>query len=256
VTIAPSVPGPTPTTAAGTAAADLAAFFSAVAATDTDIRAAAAGINGGIHTDRVVVEPAVADAIGRAERGLQVLGSAIPAGLDPELRDAVLLVTSDQHWRWAAVRCWAGPLTGTFPRPGDDADRLIGCLGDGSVPAARFAGDVSAARALAAARPPLSPVAPDSREIGELLVRLNAIAKLNAGCDSNGGYRMSTPLTLTWYDSPRHLGYGDTEEGQVTVTGAPGPAGPTQTVDVAFHAVYAPADPHQVRGWVAYVLAC
>ena len=121
------------TTTGRSAADDLVAFFDAVETTDRDLKAAADAVNGSIGVDAVTIEQSTIDAVDRAEPA--AVAAAIPAGLEPAVEQAVLLVYSDLVSRFAALR--QGSCLYTQPR--SELDPL--CFSQGHAAAARMPGD-------------------------------------------------------------------------------------------------------------------
>ena len=119
---------------------------------------------------------------------------SIPAGLEPELLRAVLLVESELVSRTFAMRNY-----GSVSNPVSEVEP---CLHNGADAAARYPADVAALRTLADASPPVAVAAPDSRAAEELAVRLGWINELNTGCDSCGGYVATDLHEVTLYDTP------------------------------------------------------
>ena len=115
--------------------------------TDRDLKAAADAVNGSIGVDAVSIEQSTIDAVDRAEPA--AVAAAIPAGLEPSVEQAVLLVYSDLVSRFAALR--QGSCLYTQPR--SELDPL--CFSQGHAAAARMPGDVDVARAAAETSPPM-----------------------------------------------------------------------------------------------------
>jgi hypothetical protein len=179
-----------------TAADSLAAFFAAAEADDARIRAAARAISRGfgpttVHfsrADRAVVEAA------RPDR----TAVAIPAGLDPELQRAVLVVYNDLVTRAAAFGpVWELPSE-PVSRSTVDVARFLGALRLGATVARAFPADLAAARALAAARPPVPAVRPDSRAAAELTIRITYIQLENIGCGGSGAPVRRDLAPIVW----------------------------------------------------------
>jgi hypothetical protein len=103
----------------------------------------------------------------------------------------VLAVYTDLDSRIAALQGGARYLG--YP----DLPGALGCFEGGGAAAARFPGDLAAARALAGSEPPPS-AAPDSAEAGILAVRLTAVHSMNNGCDSCGGLIYDGPIEVDW----------------------------------------------------------
>lgn len=91
---------------------------------------------------------------------------------------------------------WRVSYTRTPDEP--HQDDLLAELANGHEAAQRVAGDLAAARALAASLPPVTPAAYESRETAELLVVLDMVNKGNFGCDSRGGAIFDDIPTVTW----------------------------------------------------------
>ena len=182
----------TTTTAAGpppSAADDLAAFFAAAEALDADIKDAAAAFNAGFDADAGTLDPAVEPIVEALDA--RPLGALIPAGLSLPLETAVLAALTDLDSRIAAL---AG---GTRYLGYPDQEGALDCLEGGGEAAARFPGDLTAARTLATEEAPPS-AAPDSEAAGILAVRLAAIHSMNWGCDSCGGLVYDGPIEVDW----------------------------------------------------------
>ena len=119
------------------------------------------------------------------------LGNLIPPGLSLNLETAVLAVFTDLDGRIAAM---AG---GTRYLGYPDLPGALECLEGGGDAAARFAGDMAAARALAGGEAPPTAAA-DSEAAGILAVRLNAVHSMDWGCDSCGGLVYDAPIEVDW----------------------------------------------------------
>lgn len=184
------------TAPARTAADDLAAFFSVADRLDQHLKTAAAGINGAIADNDANVDQATADAVSAAFTAIPEMQDAIPAGLEPELLRAVLLVESDLVSRTHAMR--------NYQSVSNPVNEVEPCLQNGGEAAARYPADLAALRALADASPPVAIAAPDSREAEELAVRLGWIDLRNSGCAGCGGYVATDLHDITWYDTPTY----------------------------------------------------
>ncbi len=178
------------------AADDLVAFFDAVETTDRDLRAAADAVNGSIGVDTVTFEQSTIDAVDRAEPA--AVAAAFPAGLEPAVEQAVLLVYSDLVSRFASLRQGSCLYLGTRPR----SELEPSCFSQGHAAAERMPGDVRAARAAAEDSPPVVAPAPDSRAAAEVLLRIALIDGANRGCDSGGGFIATRPISVQWYTNP------------------------------------------------------
>jgi hypothetical protein len=177
------------TTTTTTAADDLAAFFAAAEALDADIKEAAAAFNAGFDADAGTLDPSVEPIVEALDA--RPLGALIPAGLSLPLETAVLAAFTDLDSRIAAL---AG---GTRYLGYPDQAGALDCLEGGGEAAARFPGDLAAARTLATREAPPS-AAPDSEAAGILAVRLAAIHSMNWGCDSCGGLVYDGPIEVDW----------------------------------------------------------
>jgi len=235
--------GTTPSTTASTtrgpsAADDLVAFFDAVETADRNLKVAADAVNGSIGIDTITVEQSTIDAVDRAEPA--AVAAAIPAGLQPAVERAVLLVYSDLVSRFAALRQSSCLVGGTRPR--SELDPL--CFSQGHAAAKRMPGDVDAARATAGASPRVVVPAPDTRAAAEVRIRVALIDGTNRGCDSGGGFIATEPISIRWYANPSVN--PDTPEippldGEVSGAGG----------GVGFWATYAPR-----TGWTVQLNAC
>ena len=198
-------------------------FFSAAATMDQQLHAAATAING-IGPPWPSVSEQVASTVSAAE--LEPVTGTIPAGLPHDLLQSVILVYSDLTSRRAAMESFAHAHPPDEPQYRD----LLEELGNGHTAAERFDADLTEARALAAAQPPVTAATPDSRATAELLVLFDYVHKANFGCDSRGGAVITHLPTITW---------------QTDTGGTIGEHGMT------FEATLGP-DGH----WAAYIIAC
>jgi len=197
----------TPPTSPPSAAADLAAYFSAAADLDRRLKVAAAAANGAIGAGAISISRSTLDAIAAADPS--PAARRIPAGLAPDVLLPVLKVQNDLVSRFYAFRGFVVPaaatVPGTIPRtapePGSlsDADYLLRCLGSGAPAAASFPADLAAARAAAGHSPPVAAVDPSSRAAAELAIRLQVILGVNSGCMSCGGGRITGLEPITWH---------------------------------------------------------
>jgi hypothetical protein len=196
---APPTPTSTPSSPprsdpAPTAAGDLAAYFAAAKIADARIRAAAVAVNRDIgpttvHISRSTRNLILASSPRQAER-------AIPAGMQPDLQRAVLLVQSELVARSAAFN---GIRTAdTLPLSDQESVFMLGAFRIGSGIAHRYPADLAAARALARANPPLRTVRADSRRSAELALQIAIINGENNGCSSAGGYLYTRPWPIRW----------------------------------------------------------
>ncbi len=190
---APAHPVPPRPSAAG----QLAGFFAAAATASDQLKRAAVLVNQGMGKSTLNFSPQALAAVKALDT--TAAARAIPAGLPPELLRQVLLVYSDLVSRHLALdRIWFYRSDYPMPRSASDAEYLYRCMGNGAPAAARFAADLSSARALAARTPPVTPPAPDSRPAAELAVRIYDIGLRNSGCGSCGGYVSTTLARVVW----------------------------------------------------------
>ena len=219
---------------------DLVAFFAAVEVTDRDLRAAADAVNGSIGVDTVTFEQSTIDAIDRAEP--TAAAAAIPAGLEPAVEQAVLLVYSDLMSRFASLRTGSCMFLGTRPR----SDLDPSCFSQGHAAAERMSGDVDAAHAAAEDSPPAVVPAPDSRAAVEVRLRIGLIDGANRGCDSGGGFIATEPIPVRWYANP------STNPDTPEIPPLDGEVGGIEVgAGVGFWATYAPG-----TGWTVEFNAC
>ena len=189
VTTATTTGTMTTQTVPGRTAADaMASYFDAAQAMDRQLTAAAALINGGIHGNTMNFDQATVDALAAIEPA--TLAAKIPAGLPPELERRVLLVQSELVSRRAAFN--------NVTRAETDHPYVLRCLSQGAPAAARFAGDLAAARSLAARTPPITNAAPNSRSAADLAVALQYIKSANTCCGSCGGVILTQLPRISW----------------------------------------------------------
>jgi hypothetical protein len=188
---------------APSAADNLAAYFDAAEAVHHKLAAAAIKINGRVSKSHISVDQATVDAVAAADP--TPAGALIPAGLDPVLLRAVVLLQSELVSRHSAM-ARVGRLLGTYPTNGLEAKDLLQCLGNGAAPAAKFPADLASAKALAASSPPLIPVPTSSRAAAEVAIRLVDMGLRNQGCDSCGGAVVTDLLPITWGPQPSWAG--------------------------------------------------
>lgn len=225
-----AAPTPTSTTSsrpAPNAADTLAAFFTEATRADGRVRAVAAMVNGEVGTGKTVWFRAATIAAARAAHP-DAAARAIPPGLPPRLLTPTLLVYSDLVARAAAFDELA------FQQ---DRDAQLRCLRTGATPAARFPADLWNLRSLAAATPPVTMAAPDSRAAAELAVQLQLISLANNGCGGCGGRVFTQPPTVRWHKAPATVAGGMATDG--TVNG------------IGFAAQYSGR-----TGWTVTILAC
>jgi len=181
---------PPPSTMGAASATDgLVPFFAAVAETDRLLRAAADAVNASFGADTITVSQATIDAVERSAP--TAVATAIPAGLQPAVEQAVLLVYSDLVSRYAALSC--------LPRRSIPRSELNPrCFTQGHAAAIRLTADVDTARTLAAATPPMAAPAADSRTVAELLLRIAYIDERNLGCAQTGGFLAIDAIRIDW----------------------------------------------------------
>jgi hypothetical protein len=187
---------PPGTTWAASAADQLVPFIAAVAQTDRFLRAAADAVNAGVGADTITFSQATIDAVERSAP--TTAATAIPAGLEPAVEQAVLLVYSDLVSRYAALHGDSCLPRRTIPR----SELNPRCFTQGHAAAIRLTADVDAARTLAAASPPVTAPAADSRTVAELLLRIAFIDKANLGCDQTGGFLAIDAIRIDWNAEP------------------------------------------------------
>jgi hypothetical protein len=174
----------------------MAAYFDAAQTMDRQLTAAAVLINGGIHPNTMNFDQATLDAIAAIRPG--TLAANFPAGLSPELERRVLLVQSEIVSRRTAFNL--------VTRAETDHPCVLGCLAQGAPAAARLAGDLAAARSLAAGTPPITIAAPNLRAAAELAVALRYIESANTCSGSCGGGILTQLPRISW--APMHGQHG------------------------------------------------
>jgi len=172
--------------------AALAPFFAAVVQTDQNLKAAAEVVNGAIRDGTITIDRATIEAIDRGSPF--AVAATIPAGLDPSVEQAVLLVYCDLVSRYGAMRGGDCVEVGTRPLADLNAD----CFVRGHEPANRTPGDVDAVYAAAAVAPANAVPDPASRESAEVLLRIEYINKANMGCGTMGSYLAMQPIPVDW----------------------------------------------------------
>ncbi len=203
---APSPPAPATTSAmppattppAASAATQLAAFFAAASRADSQLRHAAALVNGDIGATSMRFTPATIAAVNGID--LAAAASALPAGLPTGMLRDVLLVYSDLASRSGAfngLRIY-GSSGRELPAGGPDAQLVLRGLRNGAPAAAAFSGDLAAARYLARQTPRVTIAAPDSRAALELALRLQSINLHNTCSDNFGGYAPRGLEPIVW----------------------------------------------------------
>ncbi len=180
------------------AATQLAAFFAAAEHADSQLHHAAVLINRDIGVKSMRFAPATIAAV----RGIDLapVASALPAGLPTGMLRDVLVVYGDLSSRSAAlngVRMYGSPgrelLIGST-----EANSVLRGLRNGAPAAARFSGDLAAARTLAQQTPPVTIAAPDSRAALELALRIRSVGLRNTCAEQFGGYAPASLEPLVW----------------------------------------------------------
>jgi hypothetical protein len=214
-------PGPsraTPAPRRPSAADQLAGFFAAAALADQQIRHASGLINGGFRGEVIVLDPATVAAVKAIDTKAVV--RAIPGGLTPRQLRSVLQVYADLSSRRAALnRVLEYASDSPLPRTSTNAKDLVACLGHGRVAAARFADDLAASRALAAASAPVQVAPTRSRLTAEVAIRAHVIELPNNGCGECGGV-VPRPVVLhpiVWKRVDQ--GPGSVWDGTIATTG-------------------------------------
>jgi hypothetical protein len=238
----PAAP-PAATPGARTAASDLASFFSAARQDDTLLRTAAAMVNGGITANSMRISQATVDAVHAADP--QPVAAAIPAGLDPTLLQATLLIYSELDSRYMAMSRLSVGMTPNSGLTASTYQHFMRCLGNGAVGASRFPADLAALEKLAGAAPAVTIAAPDSRAAAELALRIIDIRLANGGCASCGGQLATrlAPITWGWHES--------SPSGWKWRDGSTAPPNGTIWGGTPFHVSYQPG-----KGWFADEYVC
>ena len=226
-------PSPPPTSRAPSAADQLGAFFTAAQRLDGRLRQTAALVNTGIGAESLMFSTATFAAIRAID--VKTVLAAIPAGMPERLERQAMLVYNDLVSRADSLK---GPLIAQYQQPLKRTDFwsrfIMDCLSNGAPAAAKFPGDLSSTRNLAASLPRFRVAAPDSRAAAAIAVRAMDIGLANGGCLSCGGVMLAQPIPIVWTSASakgRHL------EG--TVSG------------VQFTADYKPG-----QGWIVEIRAC
>jgi len=219
---------PTQSTPAGPSAADqLAGFFSAAGALDSQLRHAAALVNEGVSPTSMTFPSATLAAV--SALSANEVARTIPAGLSAGLLRQALLVYSGLESRTTSLRA-VTMYRDDYPLKisSDDGEYVYRCLANGGPAAARFSADLAGLRAAALAAPPVTPAAPDSRAAAELAVRIQDIGLRDSGCMSCGGFVATTLAPVVW-----------TSQSGGTING------------IRFQVTY-----HASTGWEAAIWAC
>jgi hypothetical protein len=137
-----------------------------------------------------------------AVRGIELapVASALPAGLPTEMLREVLAVYGDlasRTYAFSGVQMYGS--SGRELAIGDpEAQSVLRGLRHGAPAAARFNGDLAAARTLAQQTPLVTIAAPDSRAALELALRLRSIRLRNNCSEEFGGYAPADLETIVW----------------------------------------------------------
>lgn len=174
----------------------LAPFFAAVQTVDAALAAAAAAVNDSYAGDGVAFTQNTVDLVIQARPS--AVAAAIPAGLDPDVERAVLLVYSDVESRFAALHGESCVRLGTFTRVEIDPH----CFTEGHAAAVAMPADVAAARAAASSASPFSDAGAHSREAAEVALQVGYVDGNNEGCSSHGGFRATDPIDVVWNGDP------------------------------------------------------
>jgi hypothetical protein len=195
-------PASTSTTpAAPSVAPQLAAFFAAAEQADSQLRHAAALVNGDIKATSMRFAPATIAAVDGIQ--LTPVASALPAGLPTGMLRDVLLVYGDLASRsggFNGVRIY-GSSGRELPIDSPDARSVLRGLRNGAPAAASFSGDLAAARTLAQRTSPVTVVPPDSRAALELALRLQSIRLRNGCSEEFGGFAPRNLEPVVWQPS-------------------------------------------------------
>jgi hypothetical protein len=223
-------PKPATSSSSGPSAADqLAGFYSAAGALDSQLRHAAALVNEGVSPTSMTFPSATLAAV--SALSANEVARTIPPGLSAELLRQTLLVYSGLESRTTSLRA-VTMHSDDYPLKISSGDGeyvyVYRCLGNGGPAAARFSADLAGLRAAALAAPPVTPAAPDSRAAAELAVRIQDIGLRNSGCMSCGGFVATTLAPVVW-----------TSQSGGTING------------IRFQVTY-----HAGTGWEAAIWAC
>ncbi len=197
-TTAPTTVTTTAAPARPSATTALQPFFTAAATLDRQLRTAAATINGS-GPPWQTISADVARTVRAAD--LTPVANAIPAGLPRGLLRSVVLVYSDLASRRSAMATFAVATTidpVAYPTNQD----LLDELGNGHAGAVRFADDLAAARARAAATPAVPVLPATSRQAGEVRLYVQYVNLINSGCGTRGGHIVTEPPTIVWNGRP------------------------------------------------------
>jgi hypothetical protein len=191
-------PASSATTPLPSAATQLAAFFAGAAHADSQLRHAAALVNGDIGATSMRFTPATIAAVNDIK--LAPVAAELPAGLPTGMLRDVLVVYGDLASRnggFNGVRMH-GSAGRELPVSDPDAQSVLRGLRNGAPAAASFSGDLAAARALAQQTPLVTIAAPDSRAALELALRLRSISLRNTCSEEFGGYAPTSLEPIVW----------------------------------------------------------
>jgi len=229
------------------AANALEAFFAAADQQDAQLRSAADLINNGVSASRITLSMSTKTAVAAIDPA--IVARTIPAGLDPQLQRAVLVVYSELDSRRQAMRRVADlahePGTSVLARNGTAVGGgidLMRCLVNGAPAAARYTVDVASARALAQRIPAAASASPQSRAAADLALRIALINGHNIGCASCGGFVAAGLEPVTWQPSTVAGIHWD---------GTIGGSDSTPAAGIRFQATYLPG-----KGWQVRLNAC
>jgi len=158
----------------------------------------------------------------------------MPPGMDANLLRATMIVYSDLAARSAAFNLVREIGSEARPRTDPDVARLLEALRRGSLVARVYPADLAAARALAAAEPPIAPARPDSRAASDLAIRIAMVKLANNGCSASGAPVGRYLVPIVWKTTATPYGRLDGSVG-----------------GIAFSVAYAPGS-----GWTVMLNAC
>ncbi len=182
---------------------DLTGFFAVAAGIDQNLKVASVDADGAIGTTQITITRQTLDTIATGDP--TSVANDIPAGLPSEVLLPVLTVQSDLVSRDYAFRGFVEAQPGTIPRTNPTsgsvsaADYLLTCLGNGGNAASTYPADVAVARKAALDAPWVTPVSPSTQEAADLAIWLHDIVEANSGCESCGGFRLTSLPKVTWH---------------------------------------------------------
>jgi len=175
----------------------LQAYLREVDGMDAALRQVATLVNGDLTARGLAARPRTVAAVQALTARETRVRRSLPAGMGPALTRAALLVYSELSSRAAAFN----PIvraSADLPAGDPEFTELKGCLANGAVAAARFAGDLTALRRLAASSRAFVPAAPSARATAEIALRTTLVRNGNGCCDSCGGYLSDALVPLVW----------------------------------------------------------